>query len=275
VVRVVDVTEGPQRRQSHSRLSSTGGFCQVLFAWRGIEFRSYPVMLYLGLTFGIVVGDGVANLVGLPPARVLIALLTLLVPGLLGARLLFVATNWSIYRREPWRIWRRSEGGAAMQGGLVLAVVVSPPLLTALQLPFGAFWDVATFVMLISLIFGRIGCLLHGCCSGRPSAGPLALELPDHRGIRRRRIPAQLLEAGWAMVLLVGAIGLSHWNPFPGALFLFAVAAYGIGRIALEPMREQQDRCRGINIQQGISAGLIAMSLISLVVLWLHQGSSL
>jgi prolipoprotein diacylglyceryltransferase len=247
---------------------------QVLFEWRGIKINSYPVMLYLGLTFGMVAGDFMANRAGLPAARVLGAIILLTMFGLLGARLLFVATHWSVYRREPWRIWRRSEGGAAVQGGLVLAVMVSPPLLMVLHLPLGAFWDVTTFVMLIWLIFGRIGCLMHGCCSGRPSSGPFTLELPNQIGIWRRRFPTQLLESAWALLLLLGAIGLSRRAPFPGAVFLAAIAAYGMGRIALEPLREQQDRYRGMNFQQGIAAGLITVALISLVVLWLRQASS-
>jgi phosphatidylglycerol:prolipoprotein diacylglycerol transferase len=202
VVRVVEVAQRLPPRAGHSPHSRTGGLRQVLFERRGIKIHSYPVMIYLGLTFGLVAGNAMANLAGLPAARVLVAVILLTVPGLVGARLLFVVANWSVYRREPWRIWRRSEGGAAAQGGVVLSVSVSPPLLTALRIPFGAFWDVATFVMLIWLIFGRLGCLLHGCCSGRPSAGPLTLELPDHRGIWRRRIPTQLLEAGWGVLIL-------------------------------------------------------------------------
>jgi phosphatidylglycerol:prolipoprotein diacylglycerol transferase len=247
---------------------------QVLFEWRGFKIHSYRVMVYLGLTFGMVAGDFVASRAGLPAARVLVAVILLAIFGLLGARLLFVATHWSVYRREPRRIWRRSEGGAAVQGGLVLAVTVSPPLLTALHLPLGGFWDVTTFVMLIWLIFGRIGCLLHGCCGGRPSSGSFTLELPNQLGVWRRRVPTQLLEAAWALLLLLGAIALSRRAPFPGAVFLAAVAAYGIGRIALEPLREHRDRYRGINIQQAIAAALVSAALISLVVLWLRQVSS-
>ena len=147
-----------------------GGLRQVLFEWRGIRIYSYPAMLYLGLTVGVIVGNYVANLARMDTARVLIATMLLTISGMVGARLLFVATHWTVYRREPRRIFRRSEGGAANQGGLIMAVSISPPIFTALQLPFGAFWDVTTFVMLIWLIFGRFGCVLHGCCSGRPSA---------------------------------------------------------------------------------------------------------
>ena len=274
MVLAVEVVRRLPPRAGRSSRGRPRGLRQVLFEWRGIKIHSYPVMLYLGLSFGMVAGDFMANRAGLPAARVLVAVILLTVSGLLGARLLFVATHWTVYRREPWRIWQRSEGGAAVQGGLVLAVMVSPPLLTALHLPLGAFWDVATFVMLIWLIFGRVGCLLHGCCSGRPSTGPFTLELPNQIGVWRYRFPTQLLEAAWALILLLGAIGLSRHAPFPGAVFLAAVAAYGMGRIALEPLREHQDRYRGMNIQQGIAAGLITMALISFVLLWLRQVSS-
>jgi phosphatidylglycerol:prolipoprotein diacylglycerol transferase len=268
VVDPIAVTQSLRASESRPFHGRNGGLRQILLEWRGIRIYSYSVMLYLGLIFGIVAGDYAAHLAALSSARVLVAMILLTVPGLLGARLLFVATRWTIYRREPWRIWRRSEGGAAVLGGLVLAVAVSPPLLSAVELPFGAFWDVATFAMLIGLIFGRLGCVLHGCCSGRPSAGLFALELPDHRGVWRRRIPTQLLEAGWALILLIAAVGLWKHSPFPGALFLAVVAAYGGGRFALQGAREQQDRLGMLDIQKGVCVALVTLSLAGLLVLW-------
>jgi phosphatidylglycerol---prolipoprotein diacylglyceryl transferase len=275
VVDPVAVANSTQLERAQSLHRRQGGLRKVLFEWRGISIYSYPAMLYIGLTLGIVAGDYAANLAGMASARVVVAIILLTVPGLLGARLLFIATHWEIYRREPRRIWRRSEGGAVMLGGLVLAVAVSWPLLAAMDLPFGAFWDVATFVMLFWLIFGRLGCLLHGCCSGRPSSGPLTLYLPDHRGIWRRRVPTQLLEAGGAALLLLGATALWSQQPFSGALFLSAVAAYGLGRIALQPMREEHNRLRGLNIQQILCAAIVILSLVSVLALWLLQAARL
>jgi phosphatidylglycerol:prolipoprotein diacylglycerol transferase len=273
---VVAVVGAPQRRQTSSVLStSTGGLRPVLFEWLGIRIHSYPAMLYLGLTLGAIAGDYAAHIVALPPDRLVIGIMLLTIPGFLGSRLLFIAINWTVYRREPRRIWRRSEGGSAMLGGLVLAVAVSPPLLSVVSLPFCEFWDVATFVALISLIFGRVGCHLHGCCSGRPSAGPFTLELPNYRGVYRRRIPTQLLEAGWGLFLLSGAVGLWKHAPVPGALFLFTVAGYGAGRIVLQQLREQQERLGALNIQQGLCVGMIGLSLIGLLLLWHGHGPGL
>jgi prolipoprotein diacylglyceryltransferase len=195
--------------------------------------------------------------------------------GMIGARLMFVATHWPVYRRDPQRMWRRSEGGAGLLGGFVLAVAASPPLLAAMAIPFGAFWDVGSFVMLIWSIFGRLGCLLHGCCSGRPSAGLLSLHLPDHDGIWCRRFPTQLLEAGLGLVLLASAAALWDERPFPGALFISVVLAFGVGRIALQPMRDEQDRVASVNIQQAVCAALVALSLAALLWLWIGQDARL
>jgi phosphatidylglycerol---prolipoprotein diacylglyceryl transferase len=201
---------------------------------------SYPALLYVGVVLGLAAGNVVANAEGLDGVRIYVATLLLLVPALVGARMAFVAAHWPVYRREPRRIWRRSEGGMVMLGGLPLAVPMSLPLLGALDVDFGTFWDVATITMLVAMVFTRLGCLLNGCCAGRPTASRWAVLLPNTRGEWHRRIPTQLLEAGWAGVLLALAVAAQGRLP-DGAIFAGALGAYGSGRLILEPLREQPD----------------------------------
>ena len=106
------------------------------------------------------------------------------------------------------------------------------------SLPFAAFWDAATFTMLVGMIFTRVGCLLHGCCAGRPSGHRLALHLPDAHGHWERRHPVQLFELATAAVLLAGAVAIATAGAFPGAIFLFALAGYGCARAILDPLRQ-------------------------------------
>lgn len=213
---------------------------RILISWRGWNLYSYPTMLYLGLVCGIFVAAWVAALSGLDPNRFVLASMVLSPLTLIGARLFFVASHWDRFRNDRARIWRRSEGGMALYGGLLAMVPVSIPLLYVMGLPFAKFWDAATFAMLVGMIFTRFGCLLNGCCSGRPSASWFALNLSDHRGIRRRRVPTQVLEAAYAMVLLAAAFALRGHQPFAGAIFCSALLTYGIGRYFLQKLRDDR-----------------------------------
>jgi phosphatidylglycerol:prolipoprotein diacylglycerol transferase len=230
-------------------------------------------MLYVGLVIGVIAGNVAAHRAGIDPFRTWVAMIVLIVPALAGARLLHVATYWSVYRRNLRRIWDREDGGAAMYGGYVLAIVVSMPLLAALGLSFGAFWDVAMFTILVGMIFTRVGCLLNGCCAGRPSSAWAAVRLPDHRGEWRRRIPTQPLEAALAAVLLGAATVVWRWAPFPGALFCLVTAGYAAGRLPLEFAREPEGgRATRFTIYHALSALLIVLSLAALVASWIGHG---
>jgi phosphatidylglycerol:prolipoprotein diacylglycerol transferase len=200
-------------------------------------------MLYLGIVSGLAVGNAVARSSGLPSGRVYLATVLLLIPALVGARLASVLGGWRHYREHRQMIWRRSNGGLAMYGGLA-AVPLSVPLLAALGVPFWAFWDVATFTMLTGMIFTRVGCLLTGCCGGR-----------------RGRVPMQVLEAGLGAVLLPVAAVVAA-SPAPdGIAFLGALVGYGLGRLALQPLRARQTRFAGVPALAAASAALVVVAL--------------
>ncbi len=239
---------------------------RVLFRWNGITVNSYPAMLYIGLVTGVVAGNYAANVMSLAADRVFIATFALIIPALAGARLLYVATHWDRYRNDHSQIWNRSQGGAAQYGGLALAVPVSVPLLSALQLPFGAFWDIASITMLVGMIFTRVGCLMNGCCAGRPSDVWGSMYLPNHLGVWAKRVPAQILEAAWASALLAGSLLVWPRLPFQGALFVVVVAGYASGRLFLESTRDSRFPGQSFTINHGISLLLIALSIATLAV---------
>jgi len=133
-------------------------------------------------------------------------------------------------------------------------------VLRALGLPFGGFWDVASFALLVGMAVTRVGCLLNGCCAGRPTRGRLGMSLRDHHGHRARRLPAQLFEAAWAAVVLAGACLAWRRLPFSGGLFLIVIGAYGAGRLVLQSTREEPDRLFGVPLYRVLSAALVAIS---------------
>ena len=237
----------------------------VLIDWRGVRIHSYTAMLYLGANCGLITSNYFANLAGLNSLRVLLAMLALLAVGLVGARLLHILLHAGFYRRHSEQIWRRSQGGAAQLGGLLLMLAVSAPLLDALELPRLRFWDVGAIGLLVGLAITKTGCLLNGCCGGRPSRSRIAVSLPDHRGHRQKRLPSQLLESGAAALIVWVAIGLWSADPFPGAVFFTSAFLYAVARLALQTTRDVQDVIRGVNVQLALAAALAAAALAGLI----------
>jgi prolipoprotein diacylglyceryltransferase len=240
----------------------------VLFKWRSITVWSYPAMLYIGLLSGVVVGNVAAHAAGLNALRVYIATMILIIPALAGARLLYVFAEWRLYRDNPRSIWDRNVGGYVMYGGLPLALVCSVPLLHVLHLGFAAFWDVAILTILVGMAFTRIGCLLNGCCGGRPSQSWFALQLPNREGVWAKRIPTQLLESSAALVLFLCALALRQSAPFPGALFLFVCLGYASVRLLLECLRDRPQKAGAFNVANVISLTIVLLAVSTLSIYW-------
>jgi phosphatidylglycerol:prolipoprotein diacylglycerol transferase len=243
---------------------------RILCEWRGLRLYAYSLALYLGILLGVLSGTYAATLRGGNATRVCVAMLLLVPVALVGARLLFVLSHWRVYRRQPSRIWRQSEGGAALYGGLLLSLPFSLLLPKIFRISLGAFWDAETVTMLTGMTFVKIGCLLNGCCAGRPAAGRLAMYLPDLRGVWCLRVPTQLLEAGLAATLLGGSLALRNHFSFDGALFLSVLAAYSAGRWWFEPTKNVIDTIRNISIHRAISAILFAISITVFALMWSH-----
>ena len=230
-----------------------------------VRIPSYSAMLYLGCVAGIGAGAEIARRDGLDPMRFALAAVVLLVPALVGSRLWYVLQNLEVFRAEPRRIWRQGEGGSALDGGIILMVAVSVPLLALAGIPFWQFWDAASISLIIGCIITRFGCTMHGCCAGRPTTGPVGWWLPNHRGEWRRRFPTPLMEAGWCTILLAAALLWRFYMPLAGALFPLVIALYTVGRIALEPTRESADPARTVRFNIIVASLLFAVALATLI----------
>lgn len=154
-------------------------------------------------------------------------------------------------------------GGAL--GGLAAAVLCCRaggwalrPMLDAAVLPLG-----------LAHAIGRLGCLLGGCCYGKPSALPWAVSghplAPMGTSLRH---PVQLYEA-------LGLLGLSvvvalsfplRQRSAPGARFAAYVAGYALLRFTVEFLRGDRDRgiwALGLSTSQWLSVAILALLLLA------------
>lgn len=236
----------------------------VLLRIGGRNVYAYATFLYLGLVAGVYGGAAAASAAGLDPGDFTLATLILVGPALAGARVWFVLGNWDVFRGDWKRMRARWQGGAAMYGGFLIGVPLSIPLLRALDLPFGAYWDAASVTLMAGMALTRVGCLLNGCCAGHPTESRFGLVLPAQGSVRCRRIPTQILEGAAALLLLALVVALRPHEPFAGAVFLLTIAGYSALRVAFEPLRE-----RGREGNRITSLAFIAAALAALVAVWL------
>lgn len=233
------------------------------------RFPYYAAGLYVGLVAALAVADRLARWSGIDPLRLVAAFLLAIPVCLAGARALVVVLGWPHFRARPREILALSKGGAAMYGALPPLFLLSIPLARWIGIPLGTFWDAALVSILAGMIPTRLGCLGAGCCAGRRTSSRLGLVLRDIDGVRARRYPSPLFEALLGAVLLAASLLAWGRQPFPGALALAIVAAYGAGRFALEELRrERPRRYAGLGAYQWMSLALVAVALGGFAAGW-------
>lgn len=233
---------------------------------RAARMPAYNAFLALGCLVGVLAGATTPSAQAIGAARFAVVASLLLAPALVGARIWFVFMHWRFFRAHPRTVFDRRRGGSALYGGLLLAFAVSAALLPLAGVPLWDFWDAASVTMLVGLIVTRFGCLVNGCCGGRTTSRWFGVRLPDHTGRWERRIPTQLLEAGWAVFALGIALWVDGRLPFAGALFLIVVDGYAGARLLLEQTR---DDATGRRANVAVSAALLVATLIVALAWWL------
>jgi hypothetical protein len=149
-------------------------------------------------------------------------------------------------------------GSSAALGTLWLANV---PLLPYL--------DIVACLVAVLTGFGRLGCLMAGCCHGRPwrhgvvyTASHAADGFPSQL-VGIRLVPVQAMESAWSFVVAAVCSTVVLRADTPGmALALFGVAQPG-GRFLLEFFRgdEREPELRGLTTAQWTAAAMILITL--------------
>jgi len=103
--------------------------------------------------------------------------LWLMAGSIVGARVVYVTTYWKQeFAGQPLsEIFMVQHGGLVYYGGLIGATLAGAAYLWWKKLPVWRIADVMAPSIALGSVFGRIGCLLNGCCYGRACELPWAI----------------------------------------------------------------------------------------------------
>ena len=142
------------------------------------RFYGYGLMLVLGFLSGVYLAQWRGRRSGESPEAVAACGALALIGGVVGARAAYIVENWDHFAAQKNflpAVLDVTSGGLIYYGGVVLAAVMVLGWLRAKRLPTRRYLDIIAPSLMVGLAFGRIGCLLNGCCWGGPCRADWAL----------------------------------------------------------------------------------------------------
>lgn len=132
-----------------------------------LHVRWYGIMISIGLLCGYWLANRRASLYGFKKNDVADIIFWAMIGGLLGARALYVIRFWGEQFSDQFLdVFKIYNGGLVFLGGLAGAAFV---VCLLCWIRHWALWraaDVLAPALALGHAFGRIGCLLNGCCHG-------------------------------------------------------------------------------------------------------------
>jgi phosphatidylglycerol:prolipoprotein diacylglycerol transferase len=162
--------------------------------------------------------------------RLLLVYFGALLGAFLGGKVVYLlAEGWRDFG-EP-DMWRRLATGKTILGALLGGYAGVELAKKFVGYP-RATGDWFALIAPASIVLGRIGCLLHGCCLGEVCEQPAWWTMTDPTGIPRW--PAVPVEIGFNVAAMFAFWGLRRWGRFAGQHFHLYLIAYGLFRFVHE-----------------------------------------
>jgi phosphatidylglycerol:prolipoprotein diacylglycerol transferase len=173
-----------------------------------------------------------------------------------GAKIVYLAAEGWLHWHDENR-WIELATGKSITGALLggyAAVEIAKRFLKYQ----GATGDWFALIVPLSIMLGRVGCILHGCCLGQVCE-PSWFTMND--GADVARWPAALVELLFNAVMLGVALLLRWRKILPGQHFHIYLMAYGTFRFAHEFLRATPEILRPISGYQIAALGIVALGV--------------
>ncbi|MDR0361216.1 MAG: prolipoprotein diacylglyceryl transferase [Planctomycetota bacterium] len=275
----------------------------VLPIGSGIPVFGYGLFLMLGFVAGLVIACVRGKRLGLTRDSVFDVGLLSIFLGVVGARLCYLLIDYSPEegRGGFWEwiaVWR---GGLTFQGGLALAILSAWAYLKIRGISVGGMMDAYAPGIAVGVGFGRIGCLMNGCCWGKPAPASfplgitfpeniepmafqfgLASQLPDHWAQMLFSLghppdthppiplyPTQIISAIGLFLIALALVVLERRVPRrDGQVIVWFVFLYSVGRFFIEfwrddtPLRYGFGGFPGLRLGQWLAVGMFLVGAV-------------
>lgn len=270
----------------------------ILLELGPLKLHTYGLMIAVGFLTALFLIQRDAGKAGFDPKVFSDMAFVALPLGIVATRILHIVMfpqyySWS----DPvgWiAVWR---GGLVFQGAPPVVLAYIYYYLRKHDVPFLPACDVMFPYVALGHGIGRIGCLMKGCCYGRPTEVAWGIEFPrildrtgehiegspaflDHmlrfgdvtsESLHAHAVhPTQLYSFGGLVIVCLILLGLrKYWHPYPGFTLPVYLSLYGVYRFIVEAFRGDHNPVHvfGLSDQQVFSIVFAVLGVVLFVFL--------
>lgn len=232
----------------------------VLLQIGNFTIRSWGVFVMLGIIVGVLLAMRESEKKGTNPEHIIDLTILLILSGVIGARVVYVLTNWGEYKDNLNLAFSIRSGGLAWPGAFLFGLITTIFFVRWRRLSFWNIADILTPYIALGYSIARIGCFLNGCCFGKPIEKTW-YSVYMHGAYR---YPTQLISSLASFIIFLFLVTRS-WDDKPGKRFLTYIILYGIYRFLVEFLRYNSKYIVGLSITQW---GMLATILITAIILY-------
>ena len=252
----------------------------------GVDVQWYGILIVCGMLLAMLFAFRNMRRVGIDSDRAIDAVIGGLIAALIGARAYYVILNWDEYKDDLASVFNTREGGLAVLGGLIGAILVGGIICKIRKVKLLPMLDLCGVGFLIGQGIGRWGNFTNQEAFGKNTNCLFAMSggrvqswiaynynavtqydkditvdalYPVH--------PCFLYESAWCLLgALLLAITLKKWRKFDGQIILMYMVWYGLGRFFIEGLRTDSLMIGSLRVSQGVAALMFVAGVILLII---------
>ena len=228
----------------------------------GFDIHWYGIIIALGIVLAYLFASHEGKKRDISQDTVLDVIIYGLPSAIICARLYYVIFSWDSYKNNLSDIFKIWEGGLAIYGGVIGAVLSTAIYCKVKKISFLKIADLGGFGLLIGQAVGRWGNFVNAEAYGAETTLPWRMELVD-LGVFVH--PTFLYESLWNITVFSVLLWYRKKQKADGEIFFAYLAGYGLGRLWIEGLRLDSLMLGPVRISQ-ILAGVCVLAGVGMVV---------
>jgi phosphatidylglycerol:prolipoprotein diacylglycerol transferase len=228
------------------------------FSILGFTIHWYGVIIAVGFALAVLYGMVRAKKFGLTQDNIIDLLIFAVPLAIIGARAYYVLFSWKDYKDAPLNIFKIWQGGLAIYGGVIGAVLGAFIFSKVKKIRFSVVADIGALGLLIGQAVGRWGNFINREAYGVKTAVAWKMGLTNEFGTFYYH-PCFLYESLWNIIGFIILHFYSKKRKFDGEIFLLYIAWYGLGRVFIEGLRTDSLYIPGTNLRVSQLVALLSV----------------